>query len=199
MTSEFPNSAGRHVAAGVALAILAGSIPASIIAQDSDEWIRLHYIDLFSRPTADYVLARLNDGSDFSDLAFVYGALNAHPDGDRGEFAVRELPVAVRRAIRDLEPGEWTRSPVRTGNVYTVFRVTLPGYSEPFSFTSSDPREALLELLGGPFADHVTLAISKESMPSWNAASGPCWIATSSCRSLNAASSLDSAPFEEGV
>lgn len=73
---------------------------------------------------ANAVVRALRQGGDFADLARQYSAdpKTARHGGNLGRFAPGKLPLAMDRALQNLEPGEFT-TPIHIGDSFVIARL----------------------------------------------------------------------------
>ena len=77
-----------------------------------------------AQETANEVMRALREGRDFATLARIYSAdrKTAAKGGNLGRFAPGKLPMAIDRALVNLEPGDNT-VPIHIGDSYAIVRL----------------------------------------------------------------------------
>ena len=73
---------------------------------------------------ANAIMRSLREGQDFAALAHQYSSdkKTAHRGGELGRFAPGKLPMAIDKALMNLEPGQFT-APIRIGDSYVIARL----------------------------------------------------------------------------
>jgi len=105
----------RYLADNVTTAALREHYDALVAARRADREIRARHILLDSEEAAREVIARLDRGEVFISLATELSqGSSAARGGDLGYFQPSEMAPAFAEAALALEPGEYSREPVRT-------------------------------------------------------------------------------------
>lgn len=105
----------RHLDEIVTTAALRERYDALVAARRGDREIRARHIQVDSEAAARDVIARLEEGAVFISLAKEFSTGDsAARGGDLGYFHPSRMAPAFAEAALALEPGEYTRAPVRT-------------------------------------------------------------------------------------
>lgn len=105
----------RHLAETVTTAALRERYDALVAARRGDREIRARHILLDSEAAAEATIARLDRGEVFISLATELSqGPSAARGGDLGHFHPSRMAPAFAEAALALEPGEYTKTPVRT-------------------------------------------------------------------------------------
>ena len=105
----------RYLEEAVTTAALRERYDAMVAARRADQEIRARHILLDSEEAAQAVVARLDRGEVFISLATELSqGSSAQRGGDLGYFLPSRMSPAFAEAALALEPGEYSRKPVRT-------------------------------------------------------------------------------------
>lgn len=105
----------RYLADQVTTAALRERYDAMVAARRADREIRARHILLDSEDAAQQTVARLDGGEVFISLATELSqGSSATRGGDLGYFQPSQMPPAFAAAALALEPGQYTREPVKT-------------------------------------------------------------------------------------
>lgn len=87
--------------------------------------VKLSHIMMKDEPTAKAVIKALNSGTDFATLAKSKSIdeATAKKGGDLGGALEAQLPQPFVQAIKDLKPGAYTKTPVKTPVGYHVVKL----------------------------------------------------------------------------
>ncbi|MEE0434953.1 MAG: peptidylprolyl isomerase [Peptococcaceae bacterium] len=89
---------------------------------DVDDQVDAKHILVDDEETAKDIIKQLDDGADFSKLAAKYStdAATAQKGGELGYFSANEMVTEFSDAAFALEPGQYTKEPVKTSYGYHV-------------------------------------------------------------------------------
>jgi peptidyl-prolyl cis-trans isomerase C len=105
----------RYLAEAVTTAALRERYDFMVAARRADQEIRARHILLDSEEAAEAVVERLDSGEVFISLATELSqGSSAQRGGDLGYFLPSRMSPACAEAALALEPGDYTRTPVRT-------------------------------------------------------------------------------------
>lgn len=109
--------AGAVIAIFVALAIIG-----NLSNESEDKRLRARHILVEDYKTAKAVIALLESGEDFCDLAFDYSedTATANDCGDIGYFKEGEMVIEFEEAVKNLKYNKYTELPVRTDYGYHI-------------------------------------------------------------------------------
>lgn len=109
--------AGAVIAIFVALAIIG-----NLSNESEDKRLRARHILVEDYKTAKEVIALLESGEDFCDLAFDYSedTATANDCGDIGYFEEGEMVIEFEKAVKNLKYNKYTELPVRTDYGYHI-------------------------------------------------------------------------------
>jgi peptidyl-prolyl cis-trans isomerase C len=114
----------RYLAEKVTTAALRERYDALVAARRGDREIRARHILLDSEAAAEAAIARLDAGEVFISLATELSqGSSAARGGDLGYFYPSRMPPAFAQAALALEPGQYSREPVRTDAGWHVILV----------------------------------------------------------------------------
>lgn len=116
---------------------------------------RARHILVDKKETAQEIIAKLDDGAEFADLAKEYSTgPSSGRGGDLGYFTKDDMVKSFAEAAFNVEPGEYTQEPVKTKFGWHVIMVEDRRKQEPASFdeirstlASQERREALNSML----------------------------------------------------
>ncbi len=111
----------HYLAENVTTAVLRERYDALVAARRGDREIRARHILLDSREAAAAAIARLDAGEVFISLATELSQGSSAPrGGDLGYFHPSRMPAAFAEAALALEPGEYSREPVKSESGWHV-------------------------------------------------------------------------------
>lgn len=119
-----------------------------------EDQVHARHILVEDEATAKEVIAKLNDGASFEDLAKEESVGPSGPrGGDLGYFAKGAMVPEFAEAAFAMEPGEVSQEPVKTQFGWHVIKVEDRRQSEPPAF------EEMKEQLRGQLADEVAQSV----------------------------------------
>lgn len=113
------------------------------VKSQSGEEYKARHILVKTKAKAESIIKQLNKGANFADLAKKYSTgPSAKQGGNLGWFKPKSMVPAFSKAVENLKPGHYTKTPVKTQYGWHVILLEKERTSAPSSYTSMKPQLA---------------------------------------------------------